>query len=124
MAPGPAALAPWFLLASLLVASVGLAGCAECRPHLDVRLCRPGSATCAPTADDRVADWNPELADVFPDVARLIAYVPLGKHLHAEWTAEQERAFWQFLDIPADAEDKQVCLRHEGGLYWVRVLAC
>jgi hypothetical protein len=113
----------WVLLAALMPA-LALPGCLGCHPHLDVRLCRPGSATCAPGEGDRVADWNPDLAPVFPDVARLIEEVPLGKHLHAEWTAEQEQAFWRFWDVPLDDPEKQVFLRHEGGLYRVRVLSC
>ena len=118
------ALASWALIASLTAVAVALTGCTTCHPHLDVRLCRPDSETCAPAPGDTVSDWDPELASVFPDVARLIAEVPLGKHLHADWTEEQERAFWRFWDVPLDAEDKQVFLRHDGGLYRIRVLSC
>lgn len=108
----------------LLALALPLAGCMECKPQLDVRLCGPGSDLCAPGEGDRVADWNPELASVFPDVARLMDEVPVGKHRHAEWTTEQEQAFWRFWDIdPAEAE-KEVFLRHEGGLFRVRVLGC
>lgn len=117
--------APLLLVAASLLAAVApLAGCISCQPHLDVRWCRPGSDLCAPSEDDRVVDWNPELAAVFPDVARLIDEVPLGKHRHAEWTVEQERAFWQFWDIDPAAAEKEVFLRHEGGVYRVRVLSC
>lgn len=112
------------IVASLLATAPPLAGCITCQPRLDVRWCLPGSGLCAPAEGDRVADWNPELAAVFPDVARLLEEVPEGKHRHAEWTAEQERAFWQFWDVPLDDAEKQVFLRHEGGLYRVRVLSC
>ena len=114
----------FLVLAAALAAAAPMAGCVECQPHLDVRLCRPDSDTCVPGADDRVADWNPELADVFPDVALLLAEAPLGKHRHVEWTAAQEEAFWRFWDVPLDHEEKEIFLRHEGGLYRVRVLSC
>ena len=116
-----------FAVLLLAVATAGtatLSGCFTCQPHLDVRQCRPGSDTCAPGEGDRVADWNPDLASVFPDVARLLDETPLGKHSHAEWTAQQEAAFWQFWDVPLDDPEKQVFLRHDGGLYRVRVLSC
>ena len=116
---------PFLLIAaSLLATSAPLAGCITCQPHLDVRWCLPGSELCAPGTDDRVVDWNPELAAVFPDVAELLDAVPEGKHRHAEWTAEQESAFWRFWDIDPAQDDKEVFLRHEGGLYRVRVLSC
>lgn len=109
-------------LAVALAASAS--GCLGCNPTLDVRHCRPASETCAPSPGDRVADWNPDLANVFPDVARLLEEAPLGKHLHADWTEGQERAFWEFWDVPPEAEDKQVFLRHDGSTYRVRVLSC
>ena len=112
------------VLGATLAASTVLAGCLSCHPHLDVRLCRPESEVCGPGEGDRLHDWNPDLASVFPDVAILLEEVPLGKHRHAEWTAEQERAFWQFWDVPLDQEDKEVFLRHEGQLFRVRVLSC
>lgn len=112
------------VLVGTLAVAAPLAGCLSCHPHLDLRWCRPGSELCGPGEGDRVHDWNPELAGVFPDIAQLLDEVPLGKHRHVEWTAEQERAFWQFWDVAPEAEDKEVFLRHEGNLYRVRVLSC
>jgi hypothetical protein len=111
-------------LALALAVAAPMAGCLQCQPRLDLRWCRPDTPTCAPGPGDRVADWEPDLASLFPDVARLMDEVAEGKHLHADWTEGQEEAFWQFWDVPVDADGKQVFLRDDGDLFRVRVLSC
>lgn len=112
------------LVALAAAMSAPLSGCLSCEPSLDVRRCRPGSETCAPSPADRVADWNPELASLFPDVARLMGEVAEGKHAHTDWTPGQQEAFWAFWGVPDDAAHKQVFLRDGGELFRVRVLDC
>lgn len=108
-------------LASALSAST--AGCFTCAEQLDVHLCRDEAGRCD-LEGEVVADWNADLASVWPDLGRLVGHVERGGHAHADWTPEQAAAFWTFWNIPADREDKQVYLRDGEDLYHVRVLAC
>ncbi len=91
---------------------------------LDVRHCRPDATTCLPTADDFVTDWNPDLASLWPDLARLLNQTPVGEHNHADWNQDQERTFWEFWHVPAEEPEKQIFLRHDGAVFRVRVLTC
>lgn len=109
------------LLATL--SAVAAAGCLQCQDQLDVHQCRGETGRCD-TAGEVVAQWDPELSALWPDLGRLIGSTGRGEHGHADWTPEQAAAFWAFWHVPADRPDKQVFLRHEGGLYHVRVLAC
>lgn len=107
-----------------LAAVAALAGCLDCQPQLDVRHCAPDSERCRPGEGDRVLDWDPELAGVFPDVARLLGEVGEGHHAHVAWTPEQEAGFWAFWGVPAEEPAKELFFRHDGGLFRVRVLGC
>jgi hypothetical protein len=112
------------VLALALAQAPALAGCMSCQPHLDVRHCAPESERCRPAEGDRVLAWDPGRASSFPDVARLLDGLGEGHHGHAEWTEEQEAGFWDSWGVPPEEPEKQLFLRHEGGLYRVRVLSC
>ena len=111
------------VVAFALALAAPLSGCFTCQPQLDVHHCRNEAGRCD-TLGEVVADWNPELRDLFPDVDRLVNSVAVGKHAHAEWTHDEEATFWSFYQVPADREDKQVFLRWGGELFQVRVLTC
>lgn len=112
------------LLAFVLAVSAPLAGCLQCEMQLDVRDCTARVAGCDPGAG-RVVEWNPELAGLWPDVARLIETVGPGMHAHADWTPEQAEAFWTFYQVPeGDGVHRELFLSHGDGLFRVRVLPC
>lgn len=119
-------LALTLLLAALVVP---VSGCFTCQPQLDVHRCRDATGRCDPAVTTPI-EWNPDLAPLFPDVARLLGDVGTGKHGHADWTEEQADAFWEFYHVDPDADGKQVLLSHgnatTGGpqLFQVRVLEC
>lgn len=106
---------------------VPVSGCLACEPELEVYHCRAATGRCDPAGGPTVA-WNPDLAGLFPDVARLLAEVPPGKHAHAGWTEARQDAFWSFYQVDPDAEAKQVFLTTGNGtaqqLFQVRVLEC
>lgn len=108
------------LLAGLLVP---VSGCFTCTPQLDVRHCRDTTGGCA-LEGQVVVDWNPELRDLFPDIDHFLATLAVGDHGHADWTQAQADTLWSFYHVDADAPDKQVFLRHDGGVFRIRVLAC
>ena len=115
--------------ALLLGLLVPVSGCFTCQPQLDVHHCRDATGRCDPAATPPI-EWNPDLAGLFPDVARLIDEVEVGGHGHADWTEAQADAFWAFYHVDPDAPDKQVLLSvgnataGEARLVQVRVLAC
>lgn len=110
------------VLCALLV--VPVSGCFQCVPQLDVRNCAERIAGCDPTGSAQV-EWNPDLADLWPDVARLVGSVPPGMHAHADWTTQQAEAFWTFYQVPpGDGVHRQVFLTHGDGLFRVRVIPC
>lgn len=110
-------------LALLAAALVPVSGCFTCVNQLDVHHCRDETGRCI-LDGQVVADWDPGLKDLFPDVDRLIHTVHAGEHAHADWSQEQTDAFWTFYQVPADRADKQVFLRDGDETFQVRVLQC
>ena len=112
---------------ALLVAALAapLSGCLSCEPQLDVHRCGRETGRCD-TTDEVVAEWasDPSHMTLFPGIDELLRSVEPGAHGHRSWSEDRAQAFWAFYNVPADRADKQVFLRHEGGLFHVRVLAC
>jgi hypothetical protein len=106
-----------------------LAGCASsrCMPAVEVRNCGAGAAAgapCAPEPGERVVRWDPEAGALWPPVARLIEGTAAGETAEASWSAEQERAFWAFWDVPAERPDKHLFFVHEGETFRVADHPC
>jgi hypothetical protein len=112
------------LVLLLGLAALVLPGCLSCQPLVDVRHCTDQTGDCEPRQGDPVVDWNPDLGDLWPDIARLMASTAEGRHEHATWSNSEAAAFWAFWNVPADRAEKQVFLRHDGELFRVRILAC
>jgi hypothetical protein len=106
------------------LAALVLPGCLSCQPLVDVRHCTDLGSDCEPRDGDPVVDWNPDLADLWPDLSRILSSTVEGRHEHALWSDSEAAAFWAFWNVPEGRAEKQVFLRHEDNLFRVRVLAC
>lgn len=103
-----------------LAMSTALSGCSQCAPMLDVRNCQ---AECDRPASDPVRPWDPAY-DMWPDLEALINRTDRGEHEHVRWTENQADAFWAFMQVPADRQDKQVFIQKGDDVFRVRVLSC
>ena len=110
-------------LALVVALSASTAGCFTCQDQLDVYWCHDATGRCD-LQGETVVQWDPELGSLWPDIPRLMEQVDGGGHAHADWTRHQTEAFWEFWQVPADRDDKQVYFRDGEALYHIRVLAC
>lgn len=121
------------LLVALALAGllVPVSGCFTCQPQLDVHRCRDTTGRCVAAADgtNPPVQWSADLQGVFPDLDRLMASTPPGKHGHAAWSAADADGFWAFFQVP-DGPERSVFLQTNAtgvppdALFQVRVLAC